>query len=135
MNSGNCKKGAIGVVIFCTAVGALKGLIIGFRRTNRRREAKDFVEDGGPVISQNDDFLTLMGSTGVIITGSTLTGSLQGFAVGILSPLVIPCGVYHYGSNCTFRPKEVLSIEEIDEVKNVEEVDDNIEITKIIQED
>ena len=93
------RQNAIILVLVCTGIGAFKGLFSGLKRTCQRRESEEFFDDGGPVISKNDDFLTLIGSIGVIVTSSTIAGSVQGFCVGALSPIVIPCGIYHYYKN------------------------------------
>ncbi len=120
MNKQNSKNGVIGMLLFCTGVGALKGLISGLRRTSLRRESENFIEDGGPVISNNDDFLTLIGSTGVIVTSSTIAGSIQGLCVGVMSPIVIPCGLYHYCQNYMQNRNEVIE----------QQVDESIEISE-----
>lgn len=98
-NNNSSSFSYVGLIAICTGIGAIKGLMLGLKRTSKRRETNNFRDDGGPIISYNDDLFTIIGSTGVIITINTMSGGIQGLCVGLLSPVVIPCGLYHYYKN------------------------------------
>ncbi len=90
----------------CIGIGMLKGLYLGLLRTTKRIENND-IDDGGPVISKDDDFISTIGSTGVIVTTSTIMGGLQGACVGVLAPITISFGTYNYCKNVWYYRKEI----------------------------
>jgi len=76
------------------AIGATKGLVNGLCRTHQRE-----VNDGGPSIHTKDSISGVIGSTGIIISATTLLGAFEGGMVGLLWPLNLPWGLYQYIRN------------------------------------
>ena len=75
-------------------LGAIKGLYNGLRRTNRRD-----INDGGPCLNVQDGLISTVGSSGVIVSASTLLGAFEGGMVGLIWPLNVPWGLYQYIKN------------------------------------
>ncbi len=82
----------VGVTIM--GLGAIKGLYNGLRRTNRRD-----INDGGPCLNAQDGLISTVGSSGVIVSASTLLGAFEGGMVGLIWPLNLPWGLYQYVKN------------------------------------
>lgn len=82
----------VGVTIM--GLGAIKGLYNGLRRTNRRD-----INDGGPCLNVQDGLISTVGSSGVIVSASTLLGAFEGGMVGLIWPLNLPWGLYQYVKN------------------------------------
>ena len=75
-------------------LGAIKGLYNGLRRTNKRD-----INDGGPCLNVQDGLISTIGSSGVIVSASTLLGAFEGGMVGLIWPLNLPWGLYQYAKN------------------------------------
>ena len=103
----------VGVTIM--GLGALKGLFNGLKRTNKRD-----INDGGPCLNARDGLLSTVGSSGVIVSASTLLGAFEGGMVGIIWPLNLPWGLYQYVKN---------------QLNNTEELSDFIEPEEEHEED
>jgi len=82
----------VGVTIM--GLGAIKGLYNGLRRTNKRD-----INDGGPCLNVQDGLISTIGSSGVIVSASTLLGAFEGGMVGLIWPLNLPWGLYQYAKN------------------------------------
>ena len=82
----------VGVTIM--GLGAIKGLYNGLRRTNKRD-----INDGGPCLNVQDGLISTVGSSGVIVSASTLLGAFEGGMVGLIWPLNLPWGLYQYVKN------------------------------------
>tara|TARA_B100001971_G_scaffold8220_1_gene6760 strand:- start:13821 stop:14285 length:465 start_codon:yes stop_codon:yes gene_type:complete len=82
----------VGVTIM--GLGAIKGLYNGLRRTNKRD-----INDGGPCLNVQDGLISTVGSSGVIVSASTLLGTFEGGMVGLIWPLNLPWGLYQYVKN------------------------------------
>lgn len=91
----------VGVTIM--GIGAIKGLYNGLKRTNKRN-----LNDGGPCLNIQDGLVSTIGSSGVIVSASTLLGAFEGGMVGLIWPLNLPWGFYQYVKN-------QLSTEELDD--------------------
>jgi hypothetical protein len=76
------------------AIGATKGLVNGLCRTHQRE-----VNDGGPSIHTKDSISGVIGSTGIIVSATTLLGTFEGGMVGLLWPINLPWGLYQYIRN------------------------------------
>lgn len=75
-------------------IGAIKGLYNGLKRTNKRN-----LNDGGPCLNIQDGLVSTIGSSGVIVSASTLLGAFEGGMVGLIWPLNLPWGFYQYVKN------------------------------------
>jgi len=75
-------------------LGAIKGLYNGLGRTNKRD-----INDGGPCLNVQDGLISTIGSSGVIVSASTLLGAFEGGMVGLIWPLNLPWGLYQYAKN------------------------------------
>jgi len=75
-------------------IGAIKGLYNGLKRTNKRN-----INDGGPCLNTQDGLVSTIGSSGVIVSASTLLGAFEGGMVGLIWPLNLPWGFYQYVKN------------------------------------
>lgn len=82
----------VGVTIM--GLGAIKGLYNGLGRTNKRD-----INDGGPCLNVQDGLISTIGSSGVIVSASTLLGAFEGGMVGLIWPLNLPWGLYQYAKN------------------------------------
>jgi hypothetical protein len=82
-------------------LGAIKGLYNGLRRTNKRD-----INDGGPCLNVQDGLISTVGSSGVIVSASTLLGAFEGGMVGLIWPLNLPWGLYQYVKN-QLNPEEL----------------------------
>ena len=90
----NLAKNYIIVGASLAALGATKGLVTGLCRTHQRD-----VTDGGPSIHSKDSMAGVVGSTGIIVSATTLLGAFEGGMVGLLWPLNLPWGIYQYVRN------------------------------------
>ncbi len=90
----NLAKNYIIVGASLVALGATKGLVTGLCRTHQRD-----VNDGGPSIHSKDSIAGVVGSTGIIVSATTLLGAFEGGMVGLLWPLNLPWGFYQYIRN------------------------------------
>jgi len=90
----NLAKNYIIVGASLAALGATKGLVTGLCRTHQRD-----VNDGGPSIHSKDSIAGVVGSTGIIVSATTLLGAFEGGMVGLLWPLNLPWGFYQYIRN------------------------------------
>ncbi len=90
----NLAKNYLIVGASLAALGATKGLVTGLYRTHQRD-----VNDGGPSIHSKDSMPGVVGSTGIIVSATTLLGAFEGGMVGLLWPLNLPWGIYQYVRN------------------------------------
>ena len=114
MNSTNNKHIKTYLVVGATlaSLGALKGVCTGLYRTNQRD-----INDGGPTIRTTDGLLSTVGSTGIILSATTLLGAFEGAMVGLLWPLNLPWGLWQYTKNFYNKNQLVDSDDEI--VENI----------------
>ena len=114
MNSINNKHIKTYLVVGATlaSLGALKGVCTGLYRTNQRD-----INDGGPTIRTTDGLLSTVGSTGIILSATTLLGAFEGAMVGLLWPLNLPWGLWQYTKNFYNKNQLVDSDDEI--VENI----------------
>lgn len=94
------------------SLGALKGVCTGLYRTNQRD-----LNDGGPTIRATDGLLSTVGSTGIILSATTLLGAFEGAMVGLLWPLNLPWGLWQFTKNFYNKDQLVDSDDEI--VENI----------------
>ena len=114
MNSINNKHIKTYLVVGDTlaSLGALKGVCTGLYRTNQRN-----INDGGPTIRTTDGLISTVGSTGIILSATTLLGAFEGAMVGLLWPLNLPWGLWQYTKNFYNKNQLVDSDDEI--VENI----------------
>lgn len=114
MNSTNNKHIKTYLVVGATlaSLGALKGVCTGLYRTNQRD-----INDGGPTIRTTDGLLSTVGSTGIILSATTLLGAFEGAMVGLLWPINLPWGLWQYTKNFYNKNQLVDSDDEI--VENI----------------
>ena len=114
MNSTDNKHIKTYLVVGATlaSLGALKGVCTGLYRTNQRD-----INDGGPTIRTTDGLLSTVGSTGIILSATTLLGAFEGAMVGLLWPLNLPWGLWQYTKNFYNKNQLVDSDDEI--VENI----------------
>jgi len=124
----NLAKNYIIVGASLAALGATKGLITGLYRTHQRE-----VNDGGPSIHTKDNIVGVIGSTGIIVSATTLLGTFEGGMVGLLWPLNLSWGIYQYIRNQYYNEQQEEEEEELvmadqlvedDEPSNDETVND-----------
>jgi len=113
----------VGIAIM--GLGAIKGLYNGLKRTNKRN-----INDGGPSLNYHDDLISTIGSSGVIVSASTLLGAFEGSMVGFLWPLNLPWGVYQYIKNNVSHNEDESSEDESSEeqeiiINKITELDNN----------
>lgn len=108
----------VGVTIM--GLGAIKGLFNGLKRTNRRN-----INDGGPSLNAQDGLLSTIGSSGIIVSASTLLGAFEGGMVGIIWPLNLPWGLYQYVKNQLNNTEELSDYIETEEEHTHEHEEDN----------
>ena len=89
MNNFNIKKQYKNILLGFIGVGTLKGLYYGIKRCNSRN-----YNDGGPSIKVNDNLISTISTSGIIITGSSILGGIHGGMVGLLFPINLTIGIY-----------------------------------------
>ena len=112
MNSINNKHIKTYLVVGATlaSLGALKGVCTGLYRTNQRD-----INDGGPTIRTTDGLLSTVGSTGIILSATTLLGTFEGVMVGLLWPLNLPWGLWQYTKNF-YNKNQLVDSDDDDEI-------------------
>ena len=112
MNSSNNKHIKTYLVVGATlaSLGALKGVCTGLYRTNQRD-----INDGGPTIRTTDGILSTVGSTGIILSATTLLGAFEGAMVGLLWPLNLPWGLWQYTKNF-YNKNQLVDSDDDDEI-------------------
>ena len=116
MNSINNKHIKTYLVVGATlaSLGALKGVCTGLYRTNQRN-----INDGGPTIRTTDGLISTVGSTGIILSATTLLGAFEGAMVGLLWPLNLPWGLWQYTKNFYNKNQLVDSDSDDEIVQNI----------------
>ena len=94
MENFNIKKQYKSILLGCVGIGTLKGLYYGIKRCNIRN-----CDDNCPIIKFNDSLISTISTSGIIITGSSILGGLQGGLVGLLFPINLTVGIYQYIKN------------------------------------